>query len=81
MTEIEKECLSVLLRIRDAWTRKYVSREGFMEIMSAIIQAIKHLEATSGGCATGSHFGPCDCKPAIKGHSADWKYWRKNKAL
>lgn len=79
MTEIENECLNVLLRVRDAWTRKYVSRDGFMEIMFAIVQAIKHLEAKGSGCATGTHVGRCHCKPAIVGPTYEWQYHRKKR--
>jgi hypothetical protein len=81
MTDLEKECLTVLLRIRDAWTRRFVSRDAFMEIMGAMVQTIKHLESKQSSCPTGSHFGPCDCKPAIIGHAQDWKYQKKNRTL
>jgi len=79
MTDLEKECLSVLLRVRDAWTRRFISKEAFMDLMSAVVQAIKHLESKSYSCPTGVHVGSCDCKPAVVGRSKEWKYFHKEK--
>lgn len=81
MTGLEEKCLYILLRVRDAWTRRFISRHDFMSLMEEIVKIISSLEAKQLGCPTGSHFGDCDCKPAVVGHGRDWIYRKSNKLI
>lgn len=74
MTDLEQEALNTCLELRDVLSDRMISRSDFLIVMSHLRDTIKHLLAKESGCATGTHFGRCTCKPAVKGESFDLRY-------
>lgn len=78
MTPLEKEALDTCLEILEVFVaNKPLGRNDFMVTIGHLRDTIRHLEARQSGCPTGTHASYCDCKPAILGHSHDWKYKHK----
>jgi hypothetical protein len=71
MTPVEKNCLDLLLRIRQFLTGGTPGKWNYMVMLGEIRDQITVLEHLPF-CPTGTHESPCTCKPPIVGYTAEY---------
>jgi len=71
MTALEKLSLETLRNVLHHMTGRQLRVTNFMDLMSTVIETVKHLEKLETGCPSGTHFCKCTCRPASIGKSLE----------
>ncbi len=73
MTDLEKDSFALFVKIRDAWTRRLITKWEFRELLGDIVKIIRRFDSTQSGCPTGKHYEECTCQAAVAGYARKYQ--------